>query len=128
MELYFTDNLEIEFGDNCEFELSEYMVRLSPENIIQDFKNRNLLIIASGMDPVDHKITLITAIGKVMIFDSKKFHIPYGPVVPCNHGQQVFLENINNRWPGNSLGFYVESTWMLEKSVSGLTNTSLEIR
>jgi len=117
--------MELEFSSNCEFELPSYMSRLSPEEVDREVKDKNCIVIAAGTDPKDGKITLLTATGKVMIFDSRKYCIPDGPSFPANGGKEVFLKNIQERWPSHVLGFYVDVKWMLEKSLSGLEGATL---
>jgi hypothetical protein len=125
MELQFNDGLELEIDSNCEFEIPEYMTRLPPEEISQDCENKDSIVIAAGTDPTDGKITLLTLSGKIMIFDSRKFYIPDGPSAPVDGGKKIFLENLNGRWPGQSQGFYVETSWILEKSASALIGATL---
>lgn len=126
MELKFTDDMQIDFGPDCEFELPPYVTRLTPEELDKDAENKEALVIAAGTDPADGKILLITLTGKVMVFDSQAYHVPYGPAEPTDGGKKIFLANVFGRWPGPSEGFYVDSTWMLEKSTSGLTGAVIQ--
>jgi hypothetical protein len=119
------DGMDIQFGEGCEFELPNYMTRILPENISRD-SNKNNVIIAAGADPSDGKITLVTLSGNVFIFDARSFYIPDGPAVPDRGGCAVFLENVNGRWPGSVPGFWVESDWILQKSVSALEGAILQ--
>jgi len=125
MELQLSEEIEIEFGSNCKFELPNYITRLAPEDVDRDEKGFPI-VIACGSDPRDGKITLITISGKVMIFDARKFYIPDGPAEPSFRGRKIFLKNINGRWSGMTPGFYVDAKWVLEKSVSGLTGAVLQ--
>jgi hypothetical protein len=127
MELQFVDGMELEIGENCEFELPNYVTRLADEEIreARNSPDKESLVIAAGTDPKDEKVTLLTATGKVMIFDARKYHVPPGPAVPSPDGRKIFLENKGGRWPGPSIGFYVEARWMLEKSVSALIGATL---
>jgi len=120
------DGMEIELGEGCEFELPSYMVRLHPENVTKEVKDKNKVIIAAGADPADGKITFITLSGRVMTFDARKFYIPDGPAVPHDGGNSIFLENTNGRWPGPSSGFSVEIDFLLEKSVSAFDGAVLQ--
>ena len=129
MEFCFLDDVDIELNDSCEFVLPNYVTSLSQKEI---FRAKSIAsndgrktVIAAGTDPKDGKITLVTSSGKVMVFDAKKYHIPFGPAVPCDGGTKIFLQNVEGRWPGPSPGFYVDSQWMLEKSVSALMGATL---
>lgn len=126
MELQLIDGNDIELSEDCEFVLPEYMVRLAPEAITDNDDSENT-IIAAGFDVTDGKITVITLKGKVMIFDARRFYIPDGPAIPVNGGAEIFLENIAGRWPGSVPGFYIDSKWMLEKSISALIGATLKI-
>lgn len=123
MELQFIDGMELQLDNSCEFELPSYMTKLDPENLAKE--NGSNLVIAAGADPADGKITLVTVTGRVVIFDARKYYIPDGPAVPSHGGQKIFLMNVNNRWPGQSPGFYVNSEWMLSCSESALTGATL---
>ena len=83
------------------------------------------VVIAAGADPHDGKITLLTLEGKIFLFDARKFYIPDGPATPSLGGKEVFLENVEGRWPGPSQGFSVETRWMIEKSTSALSGAKL---
>jgi len=126
MELKLIDGDDIELSKDCEFELPGYMVRLAPEAIPEDADILHT-IIAAGSDPVDGKITMITLGGRVMTFDARAFYIPDGPAVPTNGGSEIFLENVLGRWPGEVPGFYMDSQWVLEKSVSALAGATIKI-
>lgn len=123
MELEFTEG-DIQLGDNCEFELPHYVVRLTPNEV--DHTGGDV-IIAAGADPKDGKITAVTLSGRIVLFDARNFYIPDGPAVPCNGGKEIFLENIEGRWPGESLGFYIDSKWIIEKSTPALKGAKLKI-
>jgi hypothetical protein len=126
MELQLIDGNDIELSKDCEFVLPEYMVRLAPEAISSDADVENT-IIAAGSDPADGKITVITLGGKVMVLDARSFYIPDGPAIPTNGGAEIFLENVSGRWPGVASGFYIDSRWVIEKSVSALTGAVVKI-
>ena len=49
---------------------------------IVESDNKEKKIIAAGTDPKDQKFTLLTANGKIMIFDAVKYHVPFGPCAP----------------------------------------------
>jgi hypothetical protein len=124
MELQLSEELEIDFGPDCKFELPSYITRLAPEDV--DKEEGCPIVIACGSDPQDGKITLITMSGRVMIFDARKFYIPDGPAEPSFRGRKVFLKNVDGRWPGETPGFHVDAKWILEKSTSGLTGAVLQ--
>ena len=127
MELQFFEGMDIEFGPECEFQLPKYMTRLAPKDVDNEVEDRGTLVIAAGSDPQDGKITLVTITGKVMIFDARKFYIPDGPAIPTSGGKELFLENINARWPGDSPGFNVNVKWILEKSTNALYGATINI-
>jgi hypothetical protein len=126
MELQLINGDDIELSKDCEFVLPEYMVRLAPEAIM-DNADAEYTVIAAGSDPKDGKITMITLKGKVMIFDARTFYIPDGPAVPVNGGAEIFLENVSGRWPRQIPGFFIDSRWALEKSISALTGATLQV-
>jgi hypothetical protein len=127
LELQFDGDLELEVGGGCKFELPSYVTRLTEEevSVARSSAEPNIIVIAAGADPRDDKITLLTATGKVMVFDARKYHIPSGPAIPQEGGKKIFLINVGGRWPGNSPGFLVESKWMLSKSTSALSGATL---
>ena len=128
MELKFSNDIEFELGEGCEFELPSYVVCLSEEELLEAHlsEDKSVRIIAAGTDPHDEKMTLLTAAGKVMVFDAKSFYIPTGPSRPSHCGTKVFLENLDNRWPGSSPGYFVESNWLLQHSSSGLIGATIK--
>ena len=117
MELILSEDVEIEMAE-CEFQLPSYMTKLSKEQIAEACASSEAesLVIAAGADPKDDKILLLTATRKMLVFDSRKYYIPPGPAAPHCGGKKIFLINKNGRWPGNSLGFSVDSSWMLSES------------
>jgi hypothetical protein len=119
--------MEMELTEGTEIELPGYVAKLPPEELkeAQCSDDKGGRIIAAGTDPKDQKITLLTGAGKVMIFDSNKFHIPPGPAMPSHRGQKIFLPNVGRRWYSHSKGFYVDSEWMIKNSVSGLVGAVL---
>lgn len=119
------EGIELQLGEGCEFELPNYMTRILPEDLPKEINDKSQIIIAAGTDPSDGKITIVTLAGQVLIFDARGFYIPDGPAVPANGGTSVFLKNINNRWPGDSPGFSVDSKWIIEKSTSALNDAVL---
>lgn len=125
MQLQILDDIEVTFDENTRFELPKYMTRLEPESV--DKQNPSTTVIAAGSDPQDGKITLITLEGKVFLFDARRFYIPDGPAIPTSGGREIFLENLDGRWPGQSKGFNVDTSWMLEKSSPGLSGATLQI-
>jgi hypothetical protein len=129
LELAFLDELDFEINENCEIILPPYVSKLQQDEIslIRSSNDPSKKVIAAGTDPKDQKITLITATGKVMIFDAKKFCVPDGPAVPTSTGEKVFLPNADNRWPSPVEGFYVDSEWMLKNSTSGLVGATLSV-
>lgn len=128
MQLEFSEGLEVQLDKNCEIEYPAYVSHLSAEEmteakLAEDSSSR---IVSAGTDPADQKILFFTAEGKIMLFDSKKYHIPDGPSFPANCGKNVYLPNVNGRWPGPVEGFSVESEWMIKKSTSALSGATLD--
>jgi len=128
MELHFPDGIDLSFDPNCEIELPPYVKRLSSNSIaaIRNSSHRENLIVAAGADPKDNKVTLLTATNRVLVFDASKYYVPPGPALPCDDGSQIFFPNTDGRWPGPSKGFYVEATWLIEKSQSALVGATLQ--
>jgi len=117
----------VELTSGCSVELPSYVVRLSSEEItgIVSGPDANTKVIAAGTDPRDGMITLLTATGKVMIFDAAKFYVPPGPSLPVPGGTKVHLPNVDGRWPGMEDGCLVDAAWMLQNSRSGLLGAVL---
>jgi hypothetical protein len=128
MEIEFPDGVEIQMDKNCEIFYPEYIAHLSEEEMdaAKRSEEANDLIVSAGTDPVDQKILFCTASGKMMIFDSKKYHIPNGPSHPSRAGKEIFLPNINGRWPGPSPGFSMNSKWVISKSASAFIGAKLD--
>jgi hypothetical protein len=126
MELQLTDSFDFKLDDLTELKLPEYVERLNPDEVCKK-TDRSKLIIAVGTDPSDHKLTLVTGDGKILIFDAHEYCIPPGPSFPYDGGKQIFFKNIDGRWPGPSEGFFADSDWIIEKSVSALTGATLRI-
>jgi len=126
MELRLSETLDFALDDKMEIDLPSFVARLDPETIAKDVE-RSKLIVAAGTDPQDQKITLITGDGKILIFDTQKYFIPPGPSAPCDGGRQIFFENISGRWPGETPGFFADADWIIEKSVSALTEAVLRV-
>lgn len=126
MELQLSDSLDFTLDDKTEVDLPPYVVRLNPIEVASGV-DRSKLIVAAGTDPQDQKMTLITGDGKILVFDSTKYFIPPGPSVPCDGGRQIFFENVTGRWPGEAPGFFANSEWIIEKSVSALTGAVLQV-
>ena len=124
MELQLSDSFELILDSRCEFELPFYITKLNPAELNVESPKEEL-IIAAGTDPRDGKITVITAAGKICVFDANKYHIPRGPSVPSHGGLKIFLKNIEGRWPGDSPGFYIKSNWVLKNSESALKGATL---
>jgi len=127
MELIFFDELDISVDNRTQFLLPAYINKLPEDEFEQavaaeDAQHR---IIAAGTDPKDGKITMLTAAGKVMIFDARKFHIPDGDSKPCHAGYKLHLPNEKNRWPGMEDGCFVDVQWVLQNSVSGLVGATI---
>ena len=125
MELQLSETLEFALNDSIQVELPSYMKKLDPSNVCQN-SNKNELIIAAGTDPRDQKMTLVTGDGRILVFDSPAYYIPPGSSVPVDGGKQIFFENVNGRWPGDSLGFYADSSWIIQKSASALTGATIQ--
>lgn len=127
MELVFVDGMDMELTEGTEIELPSYVTKLSPEDLkaAQSAEDKSNRVIAAGTDPRDQKITVVTATGRIMIFDAARFHIPPGPSMPSDRGQKIFLPNVERRWYSPSKGFYVDAAWVLKNSESGLTGAVL---
>lgn len=127
MELFFADQIDFEVGNACDIILPKYVNKLTQEEIVEISMqhDKHIRIVAAGSDPSDNKVTLITASGKVLVFDAKKFCVPDGPAQPTSDGLQVFFPNEKERWPGPVEGFYADSKWLIENSSSGLVGATL---
>jgi hypothetical protein len=127
LELVFVDGMDMELTAGTEIEFPSYVTKLPPDELkeAQASDDRSNRVIAAGTDPRDQKITLVTATGKIMIFDAARFHIPAGPSMPSHCGQKIFLPNVERRWYSPSKGFYVDAAWVLKNSESGLTGAVL---
>lgn len=109
-----------------EIELPDYLISLNQEQVdALDLSDGNK-IIACGVHS-DNKVTLITSQASVRIFDPKKFHIPSGLYLPLPGGEDVYLPNIENRWPGMNKGFHVKSVWLIKNSDQELDAASLQM-
>ena len=128
MQLEFLDDLEIQLDKNCRIEYPSYISHLSEEETTaaKQSEDSSNLIVSAGTDPKDQKILFFTADGKMLLFDARKYHIPDGPSFPTNCGKEVYLPNINGRWPGPAKGFTVDSKWLIKKSVSALSGATLD--
>lgn len=126
MELQLTDG-DIQLDGSSEFELPAYMVRISEEDVTKEEIPSDHIIIAAGADPSDGKIMLVTLSGRILLFDARSFYIPDGPAIPFNGGTEIFLENSDGRWPGDSDGFYMDSKWVIEKSAPALTGATIKV-
>lgn len=127
MELNLNSEVEIKIGDGCSYTLPGHVTPLC-ENEIRSARRsekRSNIIIAAGTDPKDHKVTVITADGRVLIFDAPTFHIPNGPSLPTHGGTKIFFPNVENRWAVDTPGFFAESEWIIKKCGSALTGASL---
>ena len=129
MDLIFVDGLDVELGAGCEFELPPYVVRLPDDQmkLACNADNKEFRVVAAGTDPRDGKITMLTATGKVMVFDASKYFIPPGPAEPSYDGLKVFLPNVDGRWPTPTVGFYADSEWLLKNSVSGFVGATIKV-
>lgn len=128
MQMKILGSTEFILPDDCDFNLPNFVSSLKDEEIkiAKLSQNNQSLIVAAGSDPVDGKITFLTADNRVMIFDADSFYIPRGPAFPSHNGSKIFLKNTEGRWPGNSPGFYVESTWIIQKSISALVDATIQ--
>jgi len=126
MELQLTEG-DIQIDSNAEFELPDYVTRISEEEVTKEEISKDHIVIAAGADPKDGKITIVTLSGRIMLFDARKFYIPDGPAIPFNGGTEIFLENLEGRWPGDSHGFYMDSKWVVEKSTPALTGATIKV-
>jgi len=83
--------------------------------------------VAAGTDPHDQRITLVTGNGRILVFDAPKYYIPSGPSKPVDGGKQIFFQNIEGRWHGNSPGFFANADWIIEKSETALAGATLRV-
>lgn len=129
MELILSEDFDFEIGPDCELEFPEYIRRLEDDElaVALNSEDKHLRIVAAGADPADEKIMFFTAAGKIKVFDAKSYYIPAGPAFPCNNGLKIFLENTSGRWPGPTKGFFVDSTWLIERSESALKGAKLSV-
>lgn len=127
MELIFFDEIDIAVDNSTQFLLPAYINKLPEDEFKQavSAEDANLRIVAAGTDPKDGKITILTAVGKVMIFDARKFYIPDGNSKPSHTGHKIHFPNEKNRWPGMEDGCFVEAQWILQNSVSGLVGATI---
>lgn len=127
MQIEFLDEIEVQLDKKCLIEYPSYVTHLSIEEMdaAKQSEDASNLIVSAGTDPKDQKILIVTAAGKIMLFDSKKYHIPDGPSHPADNGKSVYLPNVTGRWPGPVEGFSVDSKWLIEKSVSALLGATL---
>jgi hypothetical protein len=124
VKLRIVDDLDVDIGKDCEVSLPDYVTRLQGDPAAEDSDN---VVVAAGADPRDGKVLLVTNAGRIRIFDARSFHVPDGPAVPCDNGKQVFFQNVDGRWPGDSEGFYADSRWLLENSVNALKDAEMII-
>jgi hypothetical protein len=127
MELKFTKDLELKIGDGCIYTIPNYVTRLS-EDEIQNAKRserRSALIVAAGTDPKDQKVSIVTADGRVLIFDAPAFHIPNGTSMPTHGGAKLFFPNDGKRWPLDTPGYFAEASWVIKRSTSALEGATL---
>ena len=110
--------------------LSPFMVSLMQEDIdlLKDVDSHDTRIVACGVDPKDGIAVFVTLNSLVYTFDPKTRYIPEGLYLPTRSGQEVFLPNTKGRWPGISKGFYVDSSWILERSKSAMEESSLYVK
>mgnify|MGYP003347567252 CR=1 FL=1 len=127
MELKFTKDLELKLGDGCSYTLPGYVTRLSEDEIqvARRSEKSDALIVAAGTDPKDQKVTIVTADGRVLIFDAPSFHIPNGTSQPTHGGGKIFFANVGNRWPIDVPGYFAEANWVIKRSTSALEGATL---
>ena len=111
---------ELIVPESSEIILPHFVEKISHDDLILilESDDKSNKIVAVGCDPIDYKMLIVTADRKIRIFDSRAYYIPDGPAVPTSDGTNVFLPNINRRWPGNSSGFFVMSSWIIANSQS----------
>jgi hypothetical protein len=126
MELQLSDLIDFTIDGASDIELPSYVIRLMPQSISTDVAPAKL-IIAIGVDPKDNQATLVTGDGRILLFDLNRYYIPNGPAIPYDSGKQIFFENLDGRWPGDSKGFFADSEWVIEKSTSALTGAVLRV-
>ena len=114
---------------NFELEIPTHLNVIDQKSIdkISRLEDNHLRIIAIGVDPRDEKVTLITASGDIRIFDAKSEGIPSGEYVPSPDGLCVILPNENGRWSQSFAAYRIQSSWLIEKSVSGFDGMSISL-
>lgn len=125
MQLQLSD-LDFRLDDNADVDVPNYVKRIDP-GALDRTVDMSKLIVAAGTDERDHKMTLITGDGRILVFDTIKYYIPPGPSMPCDGGKQIFFKNISGRWPGDCPGFFADSKWIIEKSESALKGATLQV-
>ena len=126
MELHLTEAIEFMIDRNTELELPSFVSKLDP-NLVCKETEPSKLILAAGTDPRDQKITIVTGDGRILVFDAPNYYIPTGPSEPVDGGKQIFFKNVNGRWPGDVVGFYANSSWIIEKSETALAGATLQV-
>jgi len=119
---------EIEVG-KTQIELPHFMAVLKKDfldRVIKSEKSHEK-IIACGLHPEDKKVTIVTGVGSVLIFDPSKFFIPEGPYVPHPNGEKVVLINENGRWVIEEKYFELPSAWLIKNSTSALQNAKFQV-
>lgn len=112
-------------------DLPAYMSCLHQEEIDSIVSSTNedkkQKIIAAGVHPTDGIVTFILASGQIISFDGDSYYIPRGRYIPQADGNTIFLPNEFKRWPIDTKGFSVLSSWLISKSSSLLTGIDAEL-
>ena len=123
------EKIELELG-SFKLLMPSYMLCLKEEyiqEIIETKKGLDKKIVAAGVHPKDGKVTLLTASAGLYSFDPRVYYIPQGLFVPTRNGIEVFLPNLEERWPPQIDGFKILSSWLLEVSEPLTTSASLHV-
>lgn len=107
-------------------ELPSFIICLLQDDIDKIFnsEDKKEKIIGAGVHP-DGTVVFILGTGDVVLFNQKEHLVPSGPYVPQDDGYTVFLPNDNGRWPGNSRGFTVQSSWFIKRCKPALAGAEL---
>ena len=97
------------------------------DEIIEGITDNSIKIVSCGVDPSDGDVSLITSNGELRIFSPKEYYIPPGDYIPQSNGEEVFLPNVEGRWPGTFDGFKVKSKWLIDHSETALKAADLYV-
>jgi hypothetical protein len=119
--------VDVSFGDKTTISIPDYMSCLSAQDLKEtiQFSDAKDRIIACGT--TDESMMIITGDGNIFEFEFKLYHIPPGEAIPMNFGKFIFFPNIDGRWPGHNVGYYLDSSWMISHSQPELNDIDLVI-